>query len=264
MVVDVVWDINLRANLRLWPEPLPHVKALAAAIGSDWDEAGIAAAHFGAQPGDDRRRAVRQTYEAMAYEGLVHRTDHGTLEATRLGQFVLTFLGLCGDRTFITSANRSIVAGPMIYGLSIITEVRVIWNLMRLLDNRMTNEELNRAMARIASTADVASTAAAIRAARLSGFITDIGPRLYDDAGYGTDSESGQRKAMNPHFLLAGGGGLFISVDAGERRLHPSVIRQVDGALRSKPRQIHAGTESQVVQAIARASMAPRYQRGDD
>ncbi|CAM3785638.1 hypothetical protein SMNI109538_12605 [Smaragdicoccus niigatensis] len=258
-----MWDINLRANLRLWPEPLPNVRSLAAAIGSPWDETQIATEYFGAEPGEDRRRAVRQTYEAMAYEGLVHRTSEGILEATRLGDFVLRFLGLTGDRTFICDANRAIAAGPMIYGLSIITEVRVIWSLMRMLDNRLSNEELNRAMARIHSTADVTATAASIRSTRESGDVADIGPRLYDDAGYGTGNESDQRKAMNPHFLLAGGGGLFISVDAGERRLHPSVLRQIDGALRSSPRQIHAGTESQIIQAIARASMAPRHYMKD-
>lgn len=260
---EVVWDINLRANLRLWPEPLANIQSLAGAIGSPWDEIRIAQEYFHAREGRDRRRAVRQTYEAMAYEGLVYRTSRGTLDATRLGAFVLTFLGLQGGRKYITETNRSVVSGPMIYGLSIITEVRVIWSLMRSLDNRLTNEELNRAMARIDTTNEVTSVAAAIRNSRQLQDVRVIGPRLYDDLGYGSTSENDQRKAMNPHFLLAGGGGLFIDLDDRDRRLQPSTLDQIDGALRGNPMQVHAGTDSRTIHAISRASMAPTIRMWD-
>lgn len=253
------WDINLRANLRLWPEPLPNVRALCGAIGSIWDEEQIAAQFFAEQSGHDRRRAVRQTYEAMAYEGLVYRSHEGRLEATSLGQFVLRFLGLIGPRQYVCNANRQIVSAPMIYGLSVITEVRVIWGLMRMLDDHMNNEELNRAMARVSSPADVAATAEAIRASRTNADPTLIGPRAYDPDSYGSPQENDQRKAMNPHFLLAGAGGLFISLDGGERFLDRSVRRYIDGALRSKRTTMHAATDLSTIQAISRASMVSMH-----
>lgn len=252
------WDINLRANLRLWPEPLPNLRALARAVGGPWDEEQIALNYFAAAEGEDRRRAVRQTFEAMAYEGLVYRSDEDVLHTTVLGEFVLTFLGLLGPRKFVNGSNRVIVAGPLIRGLAIITEVRVIWTLMRGLDNSLSNEELNRAMARIDTTADVPAVVKDIRAARAAEDPSLIGARLYDDDKFGTDTENAQRKAMNPHFLLAGGGGLFIDVAAGERTLLPASARLIDGALRSRHRLIHADTTRRTTELISRASLAPK------
>ena len=258
------WDINLRANLRLWPEPPANIRALAQAVGAPWDEEQIATEHFSASGGEDRRRAVRQTFEAMAYEGLVYRNDQDVLQTTALGDFVLTFLGLVGPRKFANQVNRIIVAGPLIRGLAVITEVRVIWALMRSLDNSLSNEELNRAMARIHSTADVPAVVQDIRAARAAQDPNLIGVRLYDDGKFGTDAENDQRKAMNPHFLLAGGGGLFIDVAAGGRTLLPASARLIDGALRSRHRLIHADTTTLTTELISRASLAPRSALGRD
>ncbi|WP_131827700.1 hypothetical protein [Mycolicibacterium fortuitum] len=258
VIYSTQWDINLRANLRLWPEPLDNIRALSQGIDNHWDEAGFATQHFGAEDSQDRRRAVRQTYEAMAYEGLMFRDEADVLRTTPLGDFVLRFLGVVGPRKFANNANRIVPSAPLIRGLAVITEVRVIWTLMRGLGNRLSNEELNRAMARIESTADVGSAIQDIAASRRSEDPTGIGPRLYDEGKFGTPEESAQRKAINPHFLLAGGGAIFIDVDSGNRTLLPAVNRLIDGALQSKVRHVHAGTSRNIIEQISRASLAPK------
>jgi hypothetical protein len=221
----------------------------------------IAKDHFGATPNEDRGRAVRQTFEAMAYQGLVYRSKQGNLVTTRLGHYLLSFLGLLkGEKGWANTNNIRIASGPSILGLSVLVEVRVVWSLMRGLGNRLSNEELNRAMLRIGHIGDIPDTIKAIQDARAKDDPTIIGPRLYDDASYGGEDETGQRKAINPFFLLAGGGGLFIDISSRDahRVLNPDCVDLIDRALEREFEPLHASTAADTIAAISQASQAPR------
>ncbi len=248
------WDINLRTNLRLWEEPLPNIAALVQADGSVYDEDELLKGFpkkDGKAPADTR--AVRNTFEVMAHAGLMHRAgEPQRLVLTSLGRSVFTFLGTIGGTRFATEGNRAILSAPVIRALSTIIEIRAIWALMRGADNSLSNEELNRAMGRIADLSQVAEVALSIRRAREEGKPDLIGGRIYKPDEFGTDKESDQRKAINPHFLLAGGGGLFITLGAGEMRtIEPWAVGLIDDALEVTPPLMHASTDSSAVESIS-------------
>jgi hypothetical protein len=127
-------------------------------------------------------------------------------------------------------------------------------------DSQLSNEELNRCMARVERLSDVPAAAAAVLASRTASDPVLIGPRLYQDDEYGTTQENEQRKAMNPHFLLAGGGGWFIDVEPSDpyRRLPDWARGLLARELRSPGRLEHASTESRVALAMSVRSGAPR------
>ena len=262
---DLAWRTNLRANLGLWPAVAANIAALAKRDGDVYDEGALLnylpQSPSGKTPAD--ARSVRNTVEILALSGLAMRTseDPPRFRLTVLGASVLGFLGVIGDKKFINDKNRPLVARPLIRGLGRVAEYRAIWSLLRAVDNRLSNEELNRAMARMKSPADVRSAAQAILASRASGKPTVIGPRLYEDAEYADPAKrSDQRKAINPLFTLIGGGWLFLSPGEGEqdeaRSLEPWVQGMIDDSL-ADALDVSSGIELIHAEAISRASAAP-------
>lgn len=259
----LVWDINLRTNLVLWPSPAPNIAALAGKDGDLYDEraflAGFPQGTDGRAPNDTR--AVRNTFEAMALEGLAYRTGSpDVFTLTPLGRCAFSFLGAGQDRTFANAHSRRLLGEPLIRGLAAIEEYRAIWRLMRLAGNMLTNEELNRALNIMKASEDVEKAANAVLDAREGGDPTAIGPRLYHDDLYATDA-SEQRKAINPQFLIAGGGGIIINVDRNDemRRLEDWAIPLLDRALATGTDGIHASTAADdVLRISAMAAVPPR------
>ena len=238
---EVVWDINLRTNLRLWPQPTPNIRALTRCAGCLYDEEAFlerfSDVEDSEEPTEDQSktprdtRSVRNTMEVLASAGLAIRDRSDVLVLTPLGQQVLSFLGLHGERKFANEHNIELAAQPMIRGLSGLAEVRAIWMLVRMSENRLSNEELNRSMKAIGQLSDVGAVAAKVLTARRQGNPSLIGDRLYEQSKYGAADETDQRKAMNPHFLLAGGGGIFLSVSHAQRELAEWAIPSIDSAL---------------------------------
>jgi hypothetical protein len=254
--VDVKWNTRLRANLKLWPGCTPNIRGLIGCIGEVWDEESLAIRVQAAGGGGDR--AVRQTFEGMGYLGLMYRTPlDDRLACTDLGALVFTFLGEIGPRRFANNANIMVIGRYTAAALSTVIEMRVIWTLMRLCENRITKEELNRAMRRIATTDEVPAAAAAIRDARKDGDVTQIGPRIYNDSEYAVDP-SAQRKAMNPLLLLAGGGGMLIDGDGEERQLRADAVDVIDGCLLSDAPTSHASTDRSRVLRMSHEAAPPR------
>lgn len=255
--ISMIWDVNLRANLRLWPSVPPNVQQLIPAMGELWDDSDLADRFLGNRS-DSSRRAVRQTFEALQYEGLAYRDGSNRLRSTALGDYAFSFLGLQGARKFANEHNRVILAEPFVWGLSVLVEVRAIWDLMLRLDNRLSYEELNRAMRRITTLEDVPDAADAVAAARSARDPRLIGARIYGDADYGTSEETQQRRAMHPQFLLAGGAGTFID-DGPYRSILDDVVPIVQASLRVQDHRLrHAGTDSETALAISDASMLGR------
>jgi hypothetical protein len=252
----MAWDLNLRANLRLWPKPSPNVAALVSFEGQPYDDEAIVMEGAASNP-----RAVRQTFEVLAQCGLAYRdrTSGDVLRLSPLGRNALSFLGIPEGRRFANEKNLRLVAGPLIRALAGIVECRAIWMLMRACEDKLSNEELNRAIARIATIVDVPETARDVMQARFQGDPSLIGPRSYDDSKYGTPEESDQRKAMNPQFLLAGGGGIFISVIQTEmmRAIEPWAAPLIDQALSGPRSAEHADVEASAVLRRSRAAVLP-------
>ncbi len=248
---EMDWDINLRANLRLWPDPSPNIRALSSCLGETYDETAFLN-RFG---GTTDTRAVRQTFEVMAYAGLVYRSADGNdrLLPTRLGECCLSFLGLLGSRRWANPNNRTLLVPFLVRALSLNQEIWAVWKLMRLCDDRLTNE-----VGRIRTIDDVDPTAAAILTARTVGDVEGIGARRYDPDGFAS-RPSDQRKAINPLFLLAGGGGWFIDVGTGDesRWLLPVAQASVEDALRHPFKLQHASTRAADVMRLASHSNAP-------
>jgi hypothetical protein len=121
----------------------------------------------------------------------------------------------------------------------------------------LSNEELNRAMAALSDLSDVDFVAEKILRARANRDVTSIGDRLYKPDEFGTANESDQRKAMNPHFLLAGGGGLFIEFGGEEmRRLALWAPQIMNRSLSEELPLEHASTSKDFVLRLSRRSGA--------
>lgn len=267
---EVHWRVNLRTNFRLWPEPTPNIQALLRCVGQPYDEEEFlrefereseSDAAAGAQPAAQRdARVVRNTLEALATLGLAVRDRNDVLELTPLGNQVFSFLGLHGEESLANEHNLELVAEPLIRGLSGITEVRAIWMLMRLADDRLSNEELNRAMRAVNRLSDVEEVAQRVLDARSADDPSRIGDRIYEPAKYGTDQASDQRKAMNPQFLLAGGGGIFVSVEPSERerRIEEWAAPLIDVALSQELPLLHASADMVTTDSL-RARQISKY-----
>ncbi|HSE15996.1 MAG TPA: hypothetical protein VLB46_03025 [Pyrinomonadaceae bacterium] len=253
------WDINLRTNLRLWPDAAPNIRALANCGNQNYDERALLSnfpEYEGKTPTDPR--AVRNTFEVLSYAGFMYRDGNPEqLLLTPLGQNVFDFLGVTGDKRYANMFNIKLVSELIIRALSVVVECRAIWMLMLRTDMVLSNEELNRAMAALSDLSDVDLVAEKILRARADGDVTTIGDRLYKPDEFGTSNESDQRKAMNPHFLLAGGGGLFIEFGGEEmRRLAVWAPQIINRSLGEDSLFEHASTSKDFVLRLSRRSGA--------
>jgi hypothetical protein len=258
----LTWRTNLRANLVLWPTVAPNIAALAKQDGRIYDEAAFLAS-FPRSDGEKAptdARAVRNTIEVLALAGLAFRDQSNPphFRLTALGRSLFSFLGVTSGTRFATEANRALLADLLIRALAVVAEYRAIWMLMSGTAGVLSNEELNRAIGRIRFLDDIDSTVKSILEARSDGDVARIGPRLYNDADYANEATRlDQRKAMNPLFLLAGGGGIFITLGDELRRLEDWAMPLIDRRLRDTTPLIHASPDPQEVELISGSGAAP-------
>lgn len=204
-------------------------------------------------PTDTKR--VREPIECLQYAGLAFKDGSPPVfRLTPLGRHVFGFLGIGGEKSFVKDEGRVLLATPLIRGLGIVVEYRTIWRLMRLVDNKLTNRELNSAMAMIHSEGDTTAAADAIlrfRETRNQKWIEKV---IYAD-------QADERKAINPKFLLAGGGGTFITVERKDeyRRIQPSIVPVIDAVLEHPLSSVHISTSSKVVLAISNFASAEMF-----
>lgn len=255
--IPLKWDSNLRANLVLWPKIAPNIAALANADGQPYVEEDLLKSF----PSESSKapkdaRAVRNTFEAMALAGLAYKDSSGmpVLRLSDLGTAVFTFFGVVGGKSFANDRNRRVLADVMIAGLSIVVEYRAIWMLLRRTNGLLSNEELNRAMRRIQYLEDVDRAARLVLESREKGDPATIGPRLYREEEFADEAKrSDQRKAMNPQFLLAGAGRLFIAMEDGTdlRRLEDWAVPIIDRRMDDPSTLVHASTDEETVRLIS-------------
>lgn len=251
--IPLAWRTNLRANLDLWPTTSENITTVCGFNGQLYDETAILA---------ENARAVRQTVEILALAGLGYKEgDPAHFRLTNLGQCLFSFLGIVGGTRFANDQNRYLLAEVFVRSLSVVLEYRAIWDLMLKTGNVLTNEELNRAMNRIKYLADVNDTAEAILQARTDGNPGIIGPRLYEDAKFGTADQTDQRKAINPIFLLAGGGRIFLQLDhtTENRRVEDWAVPLIERQLNQTTSLIHADTDPKTVNFISDQAALPDF-----
>ena len=250
----------------LWPDVAPNIIALVAVDARPYNEdefiKSFPAASKDTTKAPTDTRAVRNTFEALALAGLAFKdsADPPLFRLTDLGSSLFSFLGVGRPKKFANENNRPVVSDILIRGLSIIVEYKAIWMLMRRTNDLLSNEELNRAMARIHYLEDVPQVAKMVLDARLAGDPTKIGPRIYEDDKYlDAGKRQDQRKAMNPLFLLSGGGNFFITMDEEEeyRRIEDWAVPLIDRRFEEPAPQIHASTDREVAQLISEYSAAP-------
>jgi hypothetical protein len=251
--IPLNWRTNLRANLDLWPDVSQNITTLCRFDGQVYDETAIL---------PDNDRAVRQTAEILALSGLAYKEGAPPIfHLTNLGRCLFSFLGVIGATKFANDANRYLLAEALIRALSVVLEYRAVWELMLRTANILTNEELNRAMGRLTYLADIPATAQAILKARDAGTVTAIGPRLYEDSKFGGPNENDQRKAINPIFLLAGGGRIFLQLDQSSenRRLDDWAVPLIKRQLEEPASLMHADTNAETVQFISKRAALPTF-----
>ncbi|WP_411340690.1 hypothetical protein V6U71_01625 [Sphingopyxis sp. J-6] len=257
---QLVWRTNLRANLILWPEVAPNIAALAQSDGEPYDEEALLdkISSFGGGKEASDTRSVRNTFEIMALSGLAMREGSPPrLRLTGHGSSLFSFL-LPGEAgRFAVEGNRRLAAEYVIRALSVVLEYRAIWALWRQCGNVLTNEELNRGMARLDVVASVPEAASSIRKARAMNDPTAIGPRLYEETKF-TTTPNDQRKAINPLFLLAGGGRLFVKMEDDRRIIEEWAVGLIDQALIQDLPDLIAGTSPDTAQLMSDYACAPQ------
>jgi hypothetical protein len=239
--------------LDLWPDVSENISTLCSFDGQPYDE--------GTMLGQNDR-AVRQTVEILSLSGLAYKAGAPpTFHLTNLGRCLFSFLGVIGPTNFSNDQNRYLLAEALIRALSTVLEYRAIWELMLRTGNLLTNEELNRAMARLTYLADVSATADSILRAREQGNVAAIGPRLYEEAKFGGPNENDQRKAINPIFLLAGGGRIFLQLDhsSENRRLDDWAVPLIKRQLEEPSSLMHADTNAETVKFMSERAALPAF-----
>ena len=230
---QLIWRTNLRANLVLWPDVAVNIATLATCDGEIYDETALLQKipTSGNSKDATDTRAIRNTFEVMALSGLAYREGTSpTLRLTDHGSSLFSFLLPHQSGKYAVEGNRRLAAEYVIRALSVVLEYRAIWALWRQCDNVLTNEELNRALARLNTIGSVQETARDIKKSRVTNDPKIIGPRIYEDNKFAATPED-QRKAINPLFLLAGGGRIFIRMEDSRRILEDWACGMIDQAL---------------------------------
>lgn len=225
-MAELNWRSNLRGNLVLWPGWSRNISVVLQQHGRPYDEEAFLAEIRRGQTtaGPNDTRSVRNTAEILMLSGLADRsrTDRDLFRLTKLGACAYQFLSDESGRRVANEHNLHLIGVPFLRGLLAVAEMREIWNLLLACEGRLSNEELNRFMARAQQLGHYASASVDILRARHENDPRLIGRRFYRDEDYGNAAqESDQRKAINPWFLLAGAGWLLLNSraeDDGEMR----------------------------------------------
>ena len=185
-------------------------------------------------------RTIRNTVEVMALGGIAFVVNE-SVHLTRTGRLLLEFLSGSNNRPPVANNNNLHLAGKLLLpGLMAVPEYRSVLMLVDSLDNFIFPEELNRAIKIMIEwdyphEALVEEVVAKIKRSRASNDVVSIGQRWYKNEEYGTSQENSQRKALNPWFLLSGGGGLVLQTESTTaRRVHP-LLRGELRRLRAQP-----------------------------
>ena len=214
------WGGSLHLTFRLLPEPSPNLRPFLEADGLNEQQvlerlpyqAARARGRQGATPDRRRYRDGRHIYQLA---GLLYEDADGVVRVTELGRATLRWLDM------LTPKNARILGRHAAYALSAAQlvnptragqrydqEMRVfpfafVWRAMLALENRISSDELNRALFRVRSEADLAAAIDSIRTARATGDPSAMGAE--------TISGPGKNDRVIPWVALASFGWTLIS-----------------------------------------------------
>jgi hypothetical protein len=191
---STTWSAALHQTFRLLPEPSEHVRPFLESDGRTPEEV-LAALPYepkraGAAPGagpDPRRyRDGKHVYQMV---GLLYE-DEGVVRVTELGKTVLRWLEI------LNPANAPVLGAYAAYGLAacqlrnstragggyadsvVVFPFNFIWRAMLALDDKISSEELNRAIFKVTSAAELDEAVDAIATARWADDETLLGNQV--------------------------------------------------------------------------------------
>jgi len=199
---------------------------------------------------DQRLRTWKTLFENSGFFYVDSSTQN--IELTPLGRAIKRIWVDVDKRIFgannqiarfaISVLNRVLLRNPLDSGDypadADLMPFRCIWKAMRLLDNKLHWEEMNRVIMHLYYEDDVQASIDKIRAIRLSvnGRYDETSLKLLGAPCVEEGAETQRR--ITPWFTRAGFGGLLISPendDGGYRVLNEQIIDLIDSALRSNP-----------------------------
>jgi hypothetical protein len=198
----VAWSCSFRSSFRLFADPARSPDNLDILLSSHgrtpaeilenltYDQA--RAAVPGATPDPKRYRDARQLFRTIGF--LYENPTSGTLVVTALGRAVARWRAVINARNCLVLGGHAAQAlaacqlrNPTREGKSYADDVEVfpfafIWRAMLALDNRISSDELNRALLKTKNEADLQTAVEAIRHAREAGDVTQLGPETVTEA----------------------------------------------------------------------------------
>jgi hypothetical protein len=183
------WGGSLHTTFRLLPEPLGHLKPFLDGDGKTPDDLLKALPYDSSRsktpgeiPDPKRYRDVRQVYETtgLLYEGdddLVHVTDFGKATLRWIGRLTpknVVILGRYAAYALSACQLRAPIGFP--YDPSVtVFPFAFIWRAMLTLDNKISSDELNRALFKVTNETELPQAIDRIAEARAKSDLSIMG-----------------------------------------------------------------------------------------
>jgi hypothetical protein len=240
------WGGSLHTSFRLYPSPNGHLEPMLAADGKT-PEAILQTLPYevarsknpGSGPDPKRYRDTRQVYETagLLYEedGLVHVTELGFATRRWVGKLTSKNLAVLGRHAaYALSACQ--LRTPIGYGYEESMNVfpfAYIWRAMLSLENKISSDELNRALFKVTSEPELDQAIQLISNARQTGDVEILGPESItgdrkDDrivpwlsiASFGWTLIQGKEKGQNGYYTITSGLEPLLKEAASIRHTH--------------------------------------------
>lgn len=186
------WGGSLHQTFRILPKPAPQLRPFLEADGLTPEEVLARIPYEPARAGDEgtgqpdpkRYRDCKQVFQTA---GLLYEGDDKRLHVTELGQAVLRWLDIINERNIVIFGRHAAYAlaacqlrNPTGAGRDYAEEFEVfpfsyIWRAMLALEDRITSDELNRALFKVSNEGELHAAIESIRVAREAGTIETMG-----------------------------------------------------------------------------------------
>jgi len=185
------WGGSLHSSWRILPEPAGHLTALLDSDGLREDEVLQTLPYDKSRVAEPRevpdRKRYRDARQVYQLAGLLYETDDGRVHLTALGHATRRWLLLINEKNARVLGRHAAFAlaaaqlcnptgGGSKYAIGMkVFPFSFIWRAMLALDDRISSDELNRALFRVHNEGDLTKAITRIRLARDSGNLDDMG-----------------------------------------------------------------------------------------
>lgn len=265
-----VWGGSLHTPFRLLPEPLGHLKPFLTAHGKSGADVRKTLPYEkkrSKKPGDfpdaKRYRDPRHVYETA---GLLYEGDDGIIRVTELGKATLRWLEKLTPKNVVILGRHAAYAlsacqlrtpiGVYPYDPSVVVfPFAFIWRAMLSLDNKISSDELNRAIFKVTNEAELGPAIERVAKARETG----------DMSAMGEETESGAKKndRIIPWVSIASFGWTLVQDkrsggESGFYRIPDSTLSLIREAAAIRHRHREFKTTKEYVEHVARAAALPQ------